>query len=96
MYKRQVYDVAGAVPGTEKRRGAAGARDGAEISLDPAELEAGMTDEAVAARYERAEAARREAERPEDFSDMVAENARQRKRKADAKKKETEAKKFKF
>ena len=87
-------DVAGAVPGeTRAKRTAAGAT---EIALNPEDLEAGMDDAAVAARYEAEVAARRAASAPEDFSDMVAENARKTKRKAEAKKKESDAKKFKF
>jgi len=87
----------GAAPGAALRRArrepAAGAT---EIALDPEDLERGMDDAAVAARFEAETAARRAAAAPEDFSDMVAENARKSKRKADAKKKESDAKKFKF
>ena len=87
----------GAAPGAAQRRArrepAAGAT---EIALDPEDLERGMDDAAVAARFEAETAARRAAAAPEDFSDMVAENARKSKRKADAKKKESDAKKFKF
>jgi splicing factor 3B subunit 2 len=41
-------------------------------------------------------AAQRAAAAPEDFSDLVAEQATRAKRKADAKKKDSDAKKFKF
>ena len=83
----------GAAPRRARREPAAGAT---EIALDPEDLERGMDDAAVAARFEAENAARRAAAAPEDFSDMVAENARKSKRKADAKKKESDAKKFKF
>ena len=90
-------DAVGAAPGAASKRArrepAAGA---AEIALNPEDLERGMDDAAVAARFEAETAARRAAAAPEDFSDMVAENARKSKRKADAKKKESDAKKFKF
>ncbi len=90
-------DAVGAAPGAAAKRArrepAAGAT---EIALAPEDLERGMDDAAVAARFEAETAARRAAAAPEDFSDMVAENARKSKRKADAKKKESDAKKFKF
>ena len=88
----------GAVPGTKAARGLGGGGGGsaAEISLNPEDLEAGLDDAQVAARYEAQMAAQRAAAAPEDFSDMVAEQAMRAKRKADAKKKESDAKKFKF
>jgi len=92
--------VAGAIPGSKRGGGAAAAAVGggndAEISLNPEDLEAGLDDAEVAARYEAQINAQRAAAAPEDFSDMVADNAMRSKRKADAKKKESDAKKFKF
>ena len=76
---------------TRAKQAATGAT---EIALNPEDLEAGMDDAAVAARYEAEVAARGAASAPEDF-DMVAESARKTKRKAEAKKKESDAK-FKF
>jgi splicing factor 3B subunit 2 len=55
-----------------------------------------MDDAAVAARYEQQMAAQRAQAAPEDFSDMVKEQAQRAKRKAAAKQKESDAKKFKF
>ena len=90
-------DAVGAAPGAASKRARREPAVGAtEIALDPEDLERGMDDAAVAARFEAETAARRAAAAPEDFSDMVAENARKSKRKADAKKKESDAKKFKF
>ena len=85
-------DVAGAVPGeTRAKRTATGAT---EIALNPEDLEAGMDDAAVAARYE-AEVAARRAVGAGGFR-MGAGTRRKTKRKAEAKKKESDAKKFKF
>ena len=92
-------DVAGAVPGSKreaKLAAAGGIPDGTAIALNPEDLERGVDDATVAARYAAEREAERAAAAPEDFSDMVAENARARKRKAEAKKKESDAKKFKF
>ena len=90
-----VYDVGARCARDGEARAARRGATARRSALDPAELERGMDDAAVAARFE-AETAAGARSAPEDFSDMVAENARKSKRKADAKKKETEAKKFKF
>ena len=88
-------DVVGAAPGDVRRRKKP--EPGAtEITLNPEDLETGMDDAAVAARFEQSTAVQRAAMAPEDFSDMVADNARRTKRKAAEKKKESDAKKFKF
>ena len=88
-------DAVGAAPGDVRRRKKP--EPGAtEITLNPEDLETGMDDAAVAARFEQSTAVQRAAMAPEDFSDMVADNARRTKRKAAEKKKESDAKKFKF
>jgi splicing factor 3B subunit 2 len=108
---------AAAAPSTAARRAAAAAGvradargAGADVSLTlaPEELEAGLDDAQLAARYEAAAAAARggggasvggASGRAEDFSDLVAEQASKAKRKADSKKKEKDAdaaKRFKF
>ena len=88
-------DAVGAAPGDVRRRKKP--EPGAtEITLNPEDLETGMDDATVAARFEQSTAAQRAAVAPEDFSDMVADNARRTKRKAAEKKKESDAKKFKF
>ena len=72
---------------------------GAVLTLQPEELEAGMSDAELAARYEAAQKAQVAAARGEDFSDLVAEQAVKQKRKADAKStkdKDKDAKRFKF
>ena len=86
---------AGIVPGD----GGAAMGTGAVLTLQPEELEAGMSDAELAARYEAAQKAQVAAARGEDFSDLVAEQAVKQKRKADAKStkdKDKDAKRFKF
>ena len=85
------------VPGEgDKKRKTRGS--GVEVTLDAEALgDEGLQDEeAIRAAYEKTVAAKKAAEAPEDFSDMVAEHARSQKRKAAEKKKESAAKKFKF
>ena len=88
----------GLVPGSkeEQRAAAAAAREGTDIALNPEDLERGLDEAGVAARYDAEVAARKASAAPEDFSDMVADQARRAKRKADQKSKEKDAKKFKF
>ena len=88
----------GLVPGSkeEAKAVAAAAREGTEIALNPEDLERGLDEAGVAARYDAEVAARKASAAPEDFSDMVADQARRAKRKADQKSKEKDAKKFKF
>jgi splicing factor 3B subunit 2 len=107
--------AAAAAPSTAARRAAAAAGVRADttgigadvaLTLAPEELEAGLDDAQLAARYEAAAAAARGGAgvggvggRAEDFSDLVAEQASKAKRKADSKKKEKDAdaaKRFKF
>ena len=62
--------VAGAIPGSKKGSGAAagaqvGGGNDAEISLNPEDLEAGLEDSEVAARYEAQMNAQRAAAAPE-------------------------------
>jgi splicing factor 3B subunit 2 len=86
---------------------AAGVRAGgggseAVVTLAPEELEAGLDDAQLAARYAAAAAAQAGGQggggaKGEDFSDLVAEQASKAKRKADGKgRKDGDAKKFKF
>ena len=65
--------------GGAKRKGASGA-GGVEMALDPSELEH-LDEAALKARYERMQAAQREASAPEDVSDIIEEQERKRKRK---------------
>eukprot|EP00898_Chlorokybus_atmophyticus_P007830 jgi/Chlat1/8048/Chrsp73S07515 len=69
-----------------------------DVTLRPEELE-GLDDVALAAKYEEASKAEKDKHHREDFSDMVAEEARKRKRKQeqkDSKKDSKKAKDFKF
>jgi len=68
-----------------------------EVTLRPEELE-GLDDAAIQAKYEQHQKAVTEANKPEDFSEMVAEIANVQKRKAQAKEKESKKKykDFKF
>ena len=79
----------------KKRKSRAG---GVEVTLDADALEDGALDDegAIRAAYEQTVAAKKAAQAPEDFSDMVAEHARAQKRKASDKKKDSDAKRFKF
>jgi splicing factor 3B subunit 2 len=79
----------------KKRKTRAG---GVEVTLDADDLEDGALDDegVIRAAYEKTVAAKKAAEAPEDFSDMVAEHARAQKRKASDKKKDSDAKRFKF
>ena len=87
----------GMVPGSEEERSAAAAaRDGTAIALNPEYLEKGLDEAGMAARYAAEVAAQKASAAPEDFSDMVADQARRAKRKADQKGKDKDAKKFKF
>jgi splicing factor 3B subunit 2 len=74
----------------------AAARDGTAIALNPEDLEKGLDEAGMAARYAAEVAAQKASAAPEDFSDMVADQARRAKRKADQKGKDKDAKKFKF
>ena len=71
---------------------------GVAVALAPEELEQGIDDAALAARYEAAARAGAGGggERAEDFSDLVAQQAQKAKRKADGKGKDDKGKKFKF
>ena len=61
----------------------AGGEGGVELALDPSEL--GQLDEAaLKARYEQLRKAERDANAPEDVSDIIEEQERKRKRKLDA------------
>jgi splicing factor 3B subunit 2 len=88
----------GLVPGSKEERSAAAAaaRDGTAIALNPEDLEKGLDEAGMAARYAAEVAAQKASAAPEDFSDMVADQARRAKRKADQKGKDKDAKKFKF
>ncbi|XP_074343920.1 uncharacterized protein LOC141683128 [Apium graveolens] len=68
--------------------------DGVEVSLNPEELE-GM-ENVLPAKYEEAREEEKLRNKQEDFSDMVAENAKKRKRKMQEKDKKSKKAAFKF
>lgn len=75
-------------------------KGGVEMSIDASELEGGISEDQLRRRYEEGSksSAGNSVHVPggrEDFSDMVAENAKKRQQKQDAKRKERE-KEFKF
>lgn len=79
----------------KKRKTRAG---GVEVTLDADALDDDALDDVdvIRAAYEQTVAAKKAAAAPEDFSDMVAEHALAQKRKASDKKKDSDAKRFKF
>ena len=86
----------GAAPSASARGKKKQTTGATEITLNPEDLESGMDDAAMAARFAQETEKKRAQGAPEDFSDLVAENVRRTKRKAAEKKKESDAKKFKF
>ena len=70
------------VGGSGRAARPAGAPD-VELALDPSELER-LDEASLKARYEKLQKAQRNANAPEDVSDIIAEQERKRKRKLDA------------
>mmetsp|Transcript_29786 Transcript_29786/g.41131 ORF Transcript_29786/g.41131 Transcript_29786/m.41131 type:complete len:587 (+) Transcript_29786:190-1950(+) len=100
MGSSHTYVVPGAgQPGAKPRTGAdlLKSQKDIDVTLRPEELE-GLDEDAIKAKYEQFQAAERDANQKEDFSDMVAEQANKQKRKAAAKEKDTKKKykDFKF